>query len=110
MAQTTMYGKYVPRIDGAERVTGRARYAADWRVPRMLYGKVVLSTVPHARVMKVDVSRASALPDVEAVLTFADTKVRWTPGDRLNPRYAITDKVRFAGDVVAAVAARTRWR
>lgn len=108
MAQAKVLGNYVPRIDAAERVTGRARYAADWKMSRMLYGRIVLSDVPHAKIAKLDDSKALALPGVDAVISFQDTKVRWSPGDRVNPRYAIADKVRFAGDVVAAVAARSR--
>ncbi|MBI2184066.1 MAG: xanthine dehydrogenase family protein molybdopterin-binding subunit [Thaumarchaeota archaeon] len=103
-----LLGRSTPRIDGSARVTGRAKYAADWRLANMLYSKVVLSEVPHAKVIKVDTSKALKLLGVEAVLTFEDAKVKWSPGDMVNTRYVITDKVRFVGDVIAVIAAKSR--
>ncbi len=107
-AISPVLGKVTPRIDGFERVAGRARYVADWKVPGMLYGKVILSTTAHAKVKHVNADQARKLPGVESILTFEDTKVQWSQGDRINARFAIADKVRFAGEVVAVVAAHRR--
>ncbi|MFQ5993317.1 MAG: hypothetical protein ACE5NA_12850, partial [Nitrospiraceae bacterium] len=65
-------GKPVPRVEGADKVTGTTVYTADLPVPGALWGKVLRSTVPHARVGKVDTSQARSLPGVHAVLTGAD--------------------------------------
>jgi CO/xanthine dehydrogenase Mo-binding subunit len=60
------------RHDGYDKVTGRARYAADIHLPGMLYGKILRSPHPHARIKRIDASRALALPGVKAVVTAAD--------------------------------------
>ncbi len=96
-------GHSVARVDGLEKVTGQAKFVGDLAVPGMLYGKILRSIFPHARIRSIDVSRAEALPGVVAVLTAADI------GD-LNPIYngrpvIAMDKVRYIGEPVAAVAA-----
>src|SRR5215469_5559401 len=60
-------GKPVPRIDGALKVTGRARYTADMQLPGMLYASVATSRLPHARVKSIDMRAAQAHPGVRAV-------------------------------------------
>jgi CO/xanthine dehydrogenase Mo-binding subunit len=60
------------RHDGFDKVTGRARYAADIHLPGMLFGKLLRSPHPHARIKGIDASRALALPGVKAVVTAAD--------------------------------------
>ena len=55
IATSSVLGKVTPRIDGFERVAGRARYVADWKAPGMLYGKVILSTTAHAKVKHINV-------------------------------------------------------
>ena len=62
-------GHDVPRIDAYERVTGRATYTRDVRLPGMLYARVLRSPHPHARIRSIDVSKAEALPGVRAVVT-----------------------------------------
>jgi CO/xanthine dehydrogenase Mo-binding subunit len=62
-------GRNVPRIDAFERVTGRATYTRDVRVPGMLYARVLRSPHPHARIRSVDASGAEALPGVRVVIT-----------------------------------------
>ena len=62
----------VRRLDGPDKVTGRARYAADVARPRLLWGKVLRSPLAHARIVSIDTSRATALAGVRAVLTGAD--------------------------------------
>lgn len=94
---SSILGSRVPRIDGYEKVTGRARYTADLRLPRMLYGRIVTSMVPHGRVLRIDVSRASAYTGVVDVVTCKDVKVRWVAGDRYRSRYVLPEEPRFAG-------------
>lgn len=65
-------GKRHPKIDGWERVSGKAEYASDIYLPGMLYGKILRSPHPHAKVVNIDVEKAKALPGVKAVLTPKD--------------------------------------
>ena len=60
------------RHDGPDKVTGRARYGADIQLPNLLFGKMLRSPHPHARIRNIDASRALALPGVKAVVTAAD--------------------------------------
>ncbi|MBI4531268.1 MAG: xanthine dehydrogenase family protein molybdopterin-binding subunit [Candidatus Latescibacteria bacterium] len=80
-------GKRTPRLDGVAKVTGNATYTCDVRLPGMLYGKILRSPHPHAKIVRVDATRAEKLPEVKAVLT------------------DLNRTVRFAGDEVAAIAA-----
>ncbi|MFC4274455.1 xanthine dehydrogenase family protein molybdopterin-binding subunit [Achromobacter aloeverae] len=99
-----------PRADYLEKVTGAAIYASDVTVPGMLHGKILRSTVPHARIARLDVSAALAIPGVVAILTGDDlkdlpgTETHWGLSLRDRPVIAL-DKVRYVGDPVAAVAA-----
>jgi CO/xanthine dehydrogenase Mo-binding subunit len=98
-------GRGVPRVDGEEKVTGRAEYVADVKLPGMLHGAVLRSPYPHARIRRIDTSRARNLPGVRAVVTADDTPKRaWGAFVRDQPVLAI-DKVRYVGEEVAAVAA-----
>ena len=65
-------GKRTPRPDGADKVTGRAAYAADTTMPGMIWGKVLRSPHPHARIKSIDTSKAEKLPGVRAVVTAKD--------------------------------------
>ena len=65
-------GRSMPRVDAAEKLRGEARYVGDMSVPGMLWGKVLRSPVPHARIASIDASAALARPGVVAVLTGAD--------------------------------------
>ncbi len=98
-------GRRSPRIDALKRVTGTATYTGDLRVPGMLYARVLRSPHPHARIRRIDVSKAKALPGVKAILTHENCDVIWGSGDIRNKRYLFNNPVRFAGDAVAAVAA-----
>lgn len=99
-----------PRVDYLHKVTGAAIFASDIEVPGMLHGKILRSTVPHARIRGIDASAALALPGVVAVLTGDDLEdlpgsaVRWGLSLRDRPVIAL-GKVRYVGDPVAAVAA-----
>lgn len=102
-AKLAVVGKPHPRLEGAEKVTGRARYAYDQRPPGLLFARVLRSPHPHARVRGVDISRAAALPGVHAVICAENTpRIPWYTDS------AVFDTtVRFSGDEVAAVAAES---
>ena len=104
----TMVGALTPRIDAPERVTGRARYTGDVQLPGMLYGRVLRSPHPHARVRRVDTRAAERLPGVRTVISRDSCDVVWSSGDSRNDRFLFNDPVRFVGDAVAAVAAVDR--
>jgi CO/xanthine dehydrogenase Mo-binding subunit len=106
-ATLTQVGRSAPRRDAAEKLRGRAQFAGDIVVSRMLHGKVLRSPVPHARLGRLDTSEAEKMPGVVCVLTAADLSdldPYWGHAIRDRPIVAI-DKVRFAGEPVAAVAA-----
>lgn len=100
-------GAAVPRIDAREKVTGEAKYVNDISLPRMLYGQVVRSTVPHARIRAIHLEDAYRVPGVVAVVTQADLPSK-RYGRIIRDRTVLAgDKVRFLGEPVAAVAAET---
>ncbi|MCF6171265.1 MAG: molybdopterin-dependent oxidoreductase [Bacteroidales bacterium] len=103
----SVVGKRLPKIDAPDKATGRAIYTDDIVLPNMLYGKLLLSPVAHAKIKSIDTSKAKALKGVKAVLTGADVPdVSWgTSPPRYDEFILAKDKVRFVGDVVAAVAA-----
>src|SRR3989304_6640273 len=105
MGSFAVVGKPLPRVDAKEKVTGDAVYCADFKLPRMLYGKILRSPYPHARVLNVDVSQAVLAPGVKAAISADDTpKVKF--GIMRPDELALAlDKVRYVGDEVAAVAA-----
>ncbi|ATW25450.1 xanthine dehydrogenase family protein molybdopterin-binding subunit [Candidatus Formimonas warabiya] len=98
-------GKSTPFIDAAEKVTGRAVYTTDMKFPNMLYGKILRSTIPHGRIVGIDTSEAEKLPGVEAVITAKDTPLIKFGIFHEDWYILAHEKVRFAGDEVAAVAA-----
>ena len=94
------------RVDGVGKVTGVTRYADDLLLPRMLYGKLLRSRFPHARLVRVDTSKATALPGVVAVITGADLPHPYSIMPVNQDEHALAlDKVRYVGDPIAAVAA-----
>ena len=101
--QLKYVGHSVPRVDGVEKVTGKAKFVGDLVVPGMLYGKILRSPYPHARIRAIDAPQAEALPGVVAVLTAADI-VDFNPIYNGRPVIAM-NKVRYVGEPVAAVAA-----
>ncbi|MGP0070668.1 MAG: xanthine dehydrogenase family protein molybdopterin-binding subunit [Bryobacteraceae bacterium] len=101
-------GHPTSRVDALQRVTGKADYTSDVHLPGMLYARVLRSPHAHARISRIDVSKALALPGVKAVLTHENCDVVWGSGDTKNKRYLFNNPVRFAGDAVAAVAALDR--
>ena len=99
-------GRPVPRVEGPEKVTGATLYAADVMLPGTLWCKVLRSPYAHARIVRIDTSRAKQVPGVHAVLTSADLPPDTRVGRRMRDMPVLaTDRVRFVGDKVAAVAA-----
>ena len=105
-------GKTFRRLDYETKVTGRAQYLADMTMPGMLHGKILRSPYPHARINRIDASKAEKVPGVMAVLTRDDI----LHDEGIEPFYGpvfkdqtivATEKVRHVGDPVAAVAALT---
>jgi len=107
MGDYSVIGKRLPRVDAPEKITGQAKYAADYSLPGMLWCKVLRSPYAHARILNIDTSRAERLPGVKAVITGKDFG-GWTwgfmPATRDEPPVAL-DKVRYMYEAVAAVAA-----
>src|SRR5207237_7993760 len=106
----TSVGVRVPMLDAGERVRGTAMFAGNVELPGALVGKILRSPHAHARIVRLDATRAERLPGVVAILTAE--KLLASP---LNPYYGpvlpdrplvALEKVRFAGEPVAAVAAR----
>ncbi|MCC8122247.1 MAG: xanthine dehydrogenase family protein molybdopterin-binding subunit [Oscillospiraceae bacterium] len=100
-------GKGRPRVDAVKQVTGKVQYLCDMHLPDMLYGKAVYSTEHHANILRIDTSAAEAVPGVHAVITHKDI-----PHNLIGVTYDDTPvlaegKVRYKGEMVAAVAAET---
>ena len=108
--QLTYVGTRPIRPDGVEKVTGRANYGADEKLPGMIHGVVIRSPHAHARVLGIDASEALALDGVQAVITAADFPSREgisVGRKRLFENVIAQDKVLYNGHPVAAVAAKT---
>src|SRR3989440_5315322 len=108
--ELSIVGKSLIKPDAFSKVSGQTKFADDFALPRMVYGRILRSPHPHARILNIDVARARALPGVVAVLT----------GDALPIKFGIlpvsqdeealaTEKVRYVGDPIAAVAATDEW-
>jgi CO/xanthine dehydrogenase Mo-binding subunit len=106
MVAYQVIGKYTPRVDGVEKVTGAAHYTADFALPGTIWGKVLHSPYAHARIVRIDTSAAKALPGVHAVLTGEDVHTGGLYGRRIRDIPVLAyERVRFVGERVAAVAA-----
>ncbi|MGB2985469.1 MAG: molybdopterin cofactor-binding domain-containing protein [Phycisphaerae bacterium] len=100
-------GISIPRVDAADKVTGRAQYTADISLSNMIHGKILGSPIAHGRIKRIDVTNAKALDGVLAVITGADvpnTMYGVSPA-RYDEYVLAKEKVRHVGDEVAAVAA-----
>jgi CO/xanthine dehydrogenase Mo-binding subunit/aerobic-type carbon monoxide dehydrogenase small subunit (CoxS/CutS family) len=118
----TTLGHATHRIDAVERTTGKATYSGDVKLPGMLYARVLRSPHPHARIVRIDASKALAMPGVKAVISHDNCTVLWGAGSisggaqynedikkiTKHRRYAFNNPVRFVGEPVAAVAAVDR--
>jgi CO/xanthine dehydrogenase Mo-binding subunit len=105
MADYAVVGKRITRIDADVRVTGKAIFGDDVQLPGLLHGKVLRSPYAHARIVRLDTSKAERLPGVKAVVTAKDAPD--TPsGGVIKDRWIFArDKVRYMGEPIAAVAA-----
>lgn len=93
-------------VDAVSKVTGKTVFADDLQLPQMLYGKLLRSTEPHARIRKLNVSKAVAAPGVKAVITGADLPIPFGILPVSEDEHVLCPEVvRFVGDPVAAVAA-----
>ena len=113
MKNPKLIGQSIPRLDAKQKVTGALHYTDDLKLPGMLYGALLRSPHPHARIKRIDVAKAKALPGVKDVVIGADTPQIKYGNWRLVPQSQdelplAVDKVRFVGDEVAAVAAIDR--
>ena len=113
----SLIGKRIPQIDTVAKATGTAIYTADLKLPGMLVGRVLRSPYPHAKILHIDKSKAEKIPGVRAIITAKDIpqtlyscSFRDLPmskrGDLERPDQRIlTEKARYVGDPVAALAA-----
>ena len=106
MQELSKIGKRIPKIDAVDKATGRARYIQDMKLPGMLYGKILYSKYAHAKIVKIDTSKAKALPGVRAVITGEEVP-EIKMGVYKDNRPLKKGKVRSYRDEVAAVAATT---
>jgi xanthine dehydrogenase molybdenum-binding subunit len=115
-ADLSFVGKRLPPVGANFKATGAAKYSVDIKLPGMLVGKILGSPYAHANIKKIDKSVAEKLPGVEAVLTFDNVPQipfnpaveHWSirmPHEEICDMYMLTNKARFVGDVIAAVAA-----
>lgn len=107
-------GKSIPRIDAFDKVTGKAKFVGDIKMPGMLYGKILRSTIAHGLIKNINTDKAKELPGVKTVITYKDVPQNpYTccghpyPEDTPLDCLILGPKVRYVGDPVAAVAADT---
>ncbi|TFG93319.1 MAG: xanthine dehydrogenase family protein molybdopterin-binding subunit [Candidatus Atribacteria bacterium] len=99
-------GQSEARVDGVRKVTGFSRYTDDLKLAGMLFAKIKKSPYPHAKILKIDTSKAEKLPGVKVIITGKDVPIR--VGLYLEDKtFLAIDKVRFIGEPVAAVAAES---
>lgn len=100
-------GTAVPRLDGLDKVTGKALYTGDIELPGLAHAKILRSPAPHARIVSIDPRKAESMPGVLAVLTREDLKeINYHYGAVFKDQSVVAvEKVRYAGDPVAAVLA-----
>ncbi|MBI3061496.1 MAG: xanthine dehydrogenase family protein molybdopterin-binding subunit [Deltaproteobacteria bacterium] len=107
MAAFTVVGAPVARAEGPDKVTGRSIYAADVHLPGLLWGKILRSPYPHARIRRIDASKTRQVPGVRAVVTGQEVPGHFIGKTMRDMPVLCWDVVRFVGDRVAAVAAET---
>lgn len=107
MAEYSVVGKSLPRVEGPAKATGASRFTGDMSLPRQLYGRALGSPHAHARILAIDTRRAERLAGIKAIITGNDTggrKYGHTP-DMADQYPLAVGKVRFIGEPVAALAA-----
>ena len=102
MADFKLIGKHYSPPALVAKVTGRAKYAEDFRAEGMLFTKLLLSPMPHGRVRNLDTSAAMAMPGVEAILTADDLPEVEAPLEQM-----LTNEPLYEGEPILAVAAVT---
>lgn len=105
--ELSIVGKRIPKIDAAKKAMGRAEYIQDIKLPGMVYGKILYSKYAHANIVKIDTSRAKALPGVLCILTGDDVPKKMKMGFYKDNPPLKKGKVCSFRDEVAAVAATT---
>jgi 4-hydroxybenzoyl-CoA reductase subunit alpha len=107
MSKYRILNTRAPRVDAADKATGKAQYTDDLKRPGMLTGAILHSPLAHARILNIDTSRAESLPGVKAVVTYreAGTRPYGVSPARHDETIFCHDKVRYVGDEIAAVAA-----
>jgi CO/xanthine dehydrogenase Mo-binding subunit len=106
MRDTRYVGKPATRVDALEKVLGTAKYVADLRLPGMLVARCLRSTLPHARILKLDVSPALKVPGVRGAITCEDFVNHGRFGFPVQDMFMLAfERARYAGDAIAAVAA-----
>jgi len=107
MTSFSAVGKRIPNRDSEEKVKGGAIFAKDIKLKGMLYGKILRSPLPHAKILNIDVSRAERLGGVKAVITYKDTpQIKFSTAPIWADKLPLeNEKVRYIGDEIAAVAA-----
>jgi CO/xanthine dehydrogenase Mo-binding subunit len=98
-------GQPIARLDGIEKVSGEVRYSGDVTLPDLCWGKALRSPLPHARILRIDASKARALAGVLAVLTARDLPDVLVGRRMFDMPVLARDRVRFIGEKVAVVAA-----
>jgi len=113
MSQPKLVGQNYTTPDLVAKVTGRARFADDYRVDGMLFAKLLLSPMPHARIVRIDTSAALALPGVKAIITADDLPKPGAGVSDLGAKFevdvhnkrALTNEPLYEGEPILAVAA-----
>lgn len=106
MPEYSYVGKEVPRLDAVEKVTGAALYTADLKFQGLLYARLLKSPYAHAKIVRIDTSKAERLPGVHAVLTGEEIPYRF--GIYMSDKYMLAyKKTRYVGEPVVAVAAES---
>lgn len=106
MSEFSIIGKPVPMVDGASKVTGKGIYTDDMKMPGMVYARILRSVQPHAKILKLDTSRAEAMDGVVAVVTGKDVAQKYgiLPVGHDETALAV-DRVRYVGEGIVALAA-----
>ena len=105
--ETNVVGQPVARIDAIAKVTGQAKYPGDLTMPGMLHMKILFAERPHARIVRLDTTRAEACPGVVAVFTAKNVPVNEFGLQQRDQPVLCGDVVRFVGDKIALVVAET---
>jgi xanthine dehydrogenase molybdenum-binding subunit len=108
VARESLIGKRIPKLDAPDKASGKTRYLHDLDLPSQLHAKILRSSRVHARIVRIDTSKAKALPGVHAVITAADVPWQRPLGIIAKDHMPLKgDKVRSLRDEIAAVAADT---